>query len=445
MTDKECQAATSSTQTNHQTIKSLTGGVFSLSFTPWVLLGFFIVFFVDFIYPTFLSAYHEFRLFPNFPVLKPLGADLHEFLNFSRHMLETGSPYIQPNYYPPFQAIFFLPLLRPGPDQSFIYLTILSLICFLTLIFCLPALVEKKHQLRPLALFGVVSGLFSYGLWFELERGQFDLLVMGLCFGGIYLYHFYPRWRWLAFALFIMSVNIKIYPVVFILCFTRDWRDWKSNLIRWGLLLIANFAGLFILGWQVFLDFLQALTSQLGNPTYWWAGNHSADSFVRVMVESMKDSQGVVAPLRANIRWLVLGLQALYLFCLGGVLIMVYRRRMSAANPYLLLMLTLGTMVLPSTSHDYKLSLLVSPVILLLNQLEFHRSGRVWLDSAAIVLVTIFSAAYSSTLFLHNDLPVWLTNNLPALLIMAAATVFLMMVRVKQNQQTTCQEFDDLA
>jgi hypothetical protein len=270
---------------------------------------------------------------------------------------------------------------------------------------------------------------------------------MALCFGGIYLYHAHPRWRMAAYLLFIMAVNIKIYPGIFLLCFTSDWHDWKHNLRRWGLLLLANFAGLFILGWKVFLDFLQALADQMSQPSYWWSGNHSIDSFVRVVVDSLKvGSPAVYEMLQANIRWFSVGLILLYLLCLGGVLLIAYRQRLSAANPYLILALTLGTMLIPSTSHDYKLSILIAPMVLLLNSLELRRSGRTGLDLAIILLLIILSTAYSATLFLHTDLPILLTSNLPPLMIIAGASALLLWVRSAQScRMGEGTEFHDLA
>jgi len=415
--------------------------------TNWVLMGFFTTFFVYFIVPTFLNAYHELRLFPYFPELKPLGADLHEYLKFSRMLIDTGTPYTPPNYYPPFQAVFFLRFMYSGPDQSYIYLTLLSFISFLAITWLYPMLVAKERRLNPMAVFGLITGLISYGLWFELERGQFDLLVMAMCYAGIYLYHFRPRWRLAAYLLFILSVNIKIYPVIFVLCFTTDWHDWVRNLRRWGLLLLANFAGLFILGWKVFLDFINALVGEVNQPSYYWSGNHSIDSFVRVMLETFKKSSPAVYDIiHPNIRWIELALLLLYLLCLGMVLRIAYLQRLSAANPYLIMLLTIGTLVIPSTSHDYKLSIFIAPMVLILNNLELRRSSRIWLDLTAILLVVVLSTAYSSTLFMHVDLPVLLTNNMPALLVIAIASTLLLWVRSAQSRQMTPEiEFHDLA
>ena len=371
--------------------------------------------------------------------------DLREYLGFSKALVDTGTPYIVPNYYPPFEALFFMRLMHSGPDQGYIYLTILSFISFVGTTFLFPVLLAKDHRISPLAAFALITGLFSFGLWFEFLQGQFDLLVMVMCFAGLYLYHYHPRLRFLAYLLFILSVQVKIFPGVFLFCFTTDWRAWKANLLRWGGLLLANFAALFVLGPKVFMDFINALTSQVGRPSYWGPNNHSIDSFVRVVVDSFKNQPALAAQLKPEIPLLELPLMAFYLACLGAVLWIAYKKRLSAINPYLLLTLTIASMVLPSTSHDYKFSIFIAPMVVLLNGLELRRSGRLRLDIAAIVLLLVLTSLYAITLFPHNDLPLLLTNNLPALLIIALCTALLLRVRVLQSQRLgSGVEFRDL-
>ncbi len=419
----------------------------NLPLTGWVLGVFFLIFFAYYIVPVVLNEYHELRVYPDFPVINPIGGDLREYLGFSKALLDNGSPYIIPNYYPPLQALVFLPFVRFGPDQSYVYITALNMVSFLAIAWLLPWVSSRPRQWNQRATLVLVSGLFSYGLLFQLERGQFDLLVMVLCFASIYLFHRHPRLRLLAYLLFVVSVNIKIYPLIFILCFTQDWRDWKRNLLRWGLLGLANLAGLFVLGWKVFRDFIDALTSQMGSPTYVWVGNHSIDSFVRMFSRWVRDD----APrlhnlLEDNVRLFSLPFLAIYALCLGVVLVLLYRKRMSAANPYLLMVLTLGTMLIPSTSHDYKLVILVGPVALLFNQLDLRSSGRRSLDMSAIALILVFSAAYFSTLFFHPDLPIPLANNMPALLIMTVTAAGLLAARSAQARRLgSPAEFRDLA
>jgi len=284
-------------------------------------------------------------------------------------------------------------------------------------------------------------------LWFEIERGQFDLITMVICFLAIYIYHHHPRFRLAAYFLFILSVNLKIYPGIFIICFTTDWQDWKNNLRRWALLLIGSFSGLFILGWKIFLEFVNALIIQMSHPTYVWIGNHSIDSFVRLMVNKLSELNPVLLnSLNANIRWFDIAFLLIYVLCLVGIIRMTYRHKMNASNPYMLLIITLGTMLIPSTSHDYKLCILIPPMVMLFNNLELNRSGKNILDLSAIVLVSLISLSYSATLFLHTDLPFLLASNFPYLFILCVSIVLLLWVRTAQSRRIENQVvFQDIS
>lgn len=413
----------------------LLNAVLSLPVSVWVLASYLVIFFFYFILPTFLNPYHELHFFYGFPELKPLGADLHEYLNYVKNFAEKGTPYFPPNYYPPFQALFFLRFMYSGPDQSFIYLTILTYLSFIAITIIYPRLVSPDRKLNSPAIFFILTGLISYGLLFEIERGQFDLLAMAFCYLAIYIYHRHPRWRLAAYLFFVMSVNLKIYPGIFLFCFTSNWRDWKNNLRRWALLLAANFAFLFILGWNVFLDFVRMLTKELGRPSYWWIGNHSIDSFLRVICEyTEKANPAFHNMLSANFQWFQIALLLGFLVCFGSVLWLTYHYQWNAGNPYLLLLATLGAMVIPSTSHDYKLCILIAPMTILFSQLKMPQSGRKLLDLTAVIMVIILTSAYCTTLFLHTDMPGFMANNFPALMLIAASATILYWISSQQNQ-----------
>ena len=98
------------------------------------------------------------------------------------------------------------------------------------------------------------------------------------------------------------------------------------------------------------------------------------------------------------------------------------RRRL---NPELLLACTLGTSLLPAISNDYRLSILVGPVAVLLTgttggprAADRGRDGRLW----TALTIAALSAAYSATLvpiaFKPENLV--LANACPALLLMLA-------------------------
>ena len=103
-----------------------------------------------------------------------------------------------------------------------------------------------------------VSGLFSYGLCFELSWGQFNVLAMACAAWGLYAFHRARGWRgrWAAYVLLCVAIQLKVYPAIFVLLMTRHPRAWRQNLFRWCGLGAANLLLLFALGPRVFMDFL---------------------------------------------------------------------------------------------------------------------------------------------------------------------------------------------
>lgn len=408
----------------------------------WVLLCFFVVFFAYFILPTYLNDYHEFRLFTEFPKHETIGYDLTDRIHFSQMLLDSKSPYDQRNFYPPLQSLFTIRFALTGPNTSFIFMTLISFVCFLLITALWPYIVSKDHHLNSLAVFVIFTGLYSLGFWFELESGQFNLFAMLCCFGAIYLFHRFPKMRWLAYILFIISVNLKIYPGIFVVCFTEDWHSWKKNLLRWGLLLLGCFACLFVLGWKVFLDFLYYFRSELAHPSNIWVGNHSIESFTTLAIQTFKGNDpALFKSLLTNQKIIQYFFLLIYAACLIWVWLTMYKRNIPATDPTFILILTIGAMIIPATSHDFKLSILAAPVCLLFNQLHNTRSGKNWLDLAAVVLLCLTTLTYSATIFVHTqNLPLILQNNFPALMVLLLSVVLLFKVQTRQKAHSDERE-----
>ncbi len=397
----------------------------------WLLIGYFFFFTYFFLKPSYLNQDQLLRFFTNMLPSEPNGTDLRQYLSFSKALLEQGSPYISPNYYPPLESAFFVPLTFTTPQRAYFFMTLISYACFLGITLLFPLQLSKERRVSPVVAFITISGLFSYGFLYELERGQFDLVVVALCFAGLYLYHYHPRWRWLGYLLFTLSIQIKLYTAIFIFCFARDWHDWKRNLLRWGGLLVVNVAALFALGPKVFFDFINAIRSQIQTPSYVWVGNLSINSFSKIAVEEIS-AYGIDPhnPILNTYQTLIqLALLGFYALCLALVLWIVYRNHLSPLNPYLILILAVGSLVIPSTSHNYKLSVIAAPMAFLGGSLDWRRSGRLLIDILSTWLVIVLSLAYTAMLFFRDSWPLLLNNNLPALLLIAGAAALLMWVR----------------
>jgi len=275
-----------------------------------------------------------------------------------------------------------------------------------------------------LLIFFFLTALFSCGLQLELERGQFNIIAIAFCFFAVYLYHYHNSLRYYAYLLFSVSIQLKIYPVVFILMFIKDWRDWKGNMQRFLGLGLINILLLFALGWKVFLDYAKVLPILMGQV---WVNplNHSIRSFAYGLADFARDILPSPALLWASNNSALIEkiLVAYYLICLLIVLIRVYKNREREMNSNLLLICTIGCMLLPSASIDYKLPIIAFPLAIVLSCKSIHFHVHGFKRILAILLVIIASFSYSVTLFPFIYKPhILATNTLMLLFILTAIT-----------------------
>ena len=132
--------------------------------------------------------------------------------------------------------------------------------CILTLLLPLK-IIGKKYFSLALLLF--ITGLFSYGLQFEVERGQYNVFTFLLCMAAIYIFHYHPKYRLIAYFLFSLSIQLKLYPAIFIVMFVDDWRNWKNVILRFVGIGLFNLMLFFVMGYQTFWDFIGSVTAQI--------------------------------------------------------------------------------------------------------------------------------------------------------------------------------------
>ena len=365
----------------------------------WVLLGFSITYLFFFIYPIFLS--NPIMQFPRYvPAMDPIGVDLKANLSFSNSLFfakkDTGN-------YTPLTNILFAPLLFLKFYWAYRIITLINVFCYVLLTLVVPLRIAKNRQVPSLLMLLFITGLFSYGFQFELERGQFNVIAISMCFLAIWIYHYHNRYRFLAYILFIISVQLKAYPLIFIVMLIGDWHDWKNNIKRVLILVIVNIALLFVLGYQAFLNFLKTITGFAGVP-YIWSGNHSIFAFVALFSQKLYEHGWVWA--KQNSGLVQNALLAIIAVCIFLIILKIYRQKQTGLNSYLLLACTIGALVIPSVSNDYTLSFLTAPVaILLLSNGFFEQTQNRSLHIVMIVLLLVFSIAYSSTLFSITNSP----------------------------------------
>ncbi len=388
----------------------------------WVLTGFIIGYVVLFIFPVFFNPDHRIQYFNRYlPSRAPIGVDFRAIVVSVENWISTKET---PNIlYSPLFNIFFAPILLLSYPKNYYLLTSLTLISFFVLTFLLPRRISPREN-HPIITFIFATAIFSYGLQFELERGQFHTIAFMLCILSIYIFHYHKAYRLFAYLIFSLSIQFKIYPAIFVVLFVENWRDWKINLIRFMKLGFLNIVFLFFLGYSYFTQFIAHLTSSI-DTTETWIGNHSIRAFVANLVNSGFGlfPQTTLDWMKAHSSDLEASLVLYFIICFIFVITRAYLDNKPGVNTNLLLVCTIGALVIPSINHDYTLALLAAPFAMAISSLS--AAGKDWQKLLAIFLITVSSLAYTITLFPFKYKPEYLANSLPMLIVILTAITLL--------------------
>jgi len=403
--------------------------ILNLPVLVWVLAGFLITYTLFFIAPVFLNSTNRMHYLTKYLVdLYPIGNDMILVIDLAKGwFLEGESPY-PTQLYPPLTYILFAPFLLIGNYTTlFRFFTFGTLVSYIFLTFLLPAKIIGKDKLSIVGLF-FTTGLVSYGLQFELERGQYNVFTFLLCMLSIYIFHYHPRYRIFAYLLFSLSVQLKLYPAIFIVMLVDDWRNWKNVLLRFIGIGTFNFILLFAMGYEIFQGFIRSVFTQLITPSWVWNENHSIKSFVVTLTEDgfKMVEPNTLALMKQNDTLIVNVLFLVVLACFISGVWIFYLRREKGIDTYLLLACTIGALTIP-ISIDYTLSILAAPMALFLSGLAEMRSSR---NRFISILLTIsLSFAYSSMLIPYKYKPYFMNNSFPPLFIILIITTLLNFMR----------------
>ena len=415
-------------------VQKFVNHILNLPMIIWVLLAFLLVYFRYFIFPLFLNSGLVMDYLTGYlENINPIGNDLIVMLDQIKGWVATGqSPYLV-QFYPPLTYLIFTPLLLIKDYLAlYRFFTAFSFINYSLLTLWLPfKMIDKRNASLAFLLF--VTGLFSYGFQLELERGQYNVFAFLLCMSSIYTFHYHPKYRLIAYFLFSISIQLKLYPAIFIFMFVDDWRDWKNTIRRFIGIGIFNLMLFFVMGPQIFLDFIRSVTAQIVNPSWKGVTNHSISSFVG----SVKyDGLGLVnmetlRVIRHNSEWLEAFLFVIFIILFVSNLVIFYIRKEPGLDPYLLLACTIGAIILP-ISYDYTLSILVTPMLLFLNGMS--EMTKAWHKLLSILLTLAISIAYFSTLVPYKYRPFYLDNIFPSLFLILIVVTILNFMRYKNSK-----------
>ena len=411
-------------------VNSIINWIINLPTIVWVIIGFLIAYVVLYIFPVFFNPEHRILYFNRYiPDKYPIGLDLSTIAgSISTWFSTDGGPYQNPNiFYPPLHHVLLAPILLLAYPQRYYLVVTLALICLFILVFLIPALANKKGNMS-IPVFFLVTILFSYGFQFELERGQFNVITFTLCITAIYLFYYHKRFRYLAYLLFSFSVHLRIYPAIFIVMFIENWASMQQNIKRILGIGIFNVMLLFVLGPSVLSEFFIALSGKLGT-TWTWSGNHSTTAFVYNLTNSgfglfTDDS---LIWLKERSIFITLSLLMYFIICFLTIFIRDFTNKRHGFNPDLLLICTIGGMIIPSVSHDYKLALLAGPLALALSNRKMASTTTIRnLFSALLIVIT--SLAYSITLFPQKYRPQYLESSFPLLMVILTTITLISLI-----------------
>jgi len=401
----------------------------------WILIPFLGIYFIFFVSPVFLNEKLQMAYLNRYlPHTGMIGADLRVFLEYIEAWLNSGqSPYVSGYIaYPPFSFILFSPLVLVGYPGAYRLITVATLISYFIVTLAIPMLLTKGKSFS-IILFIFIIGLFSYGLQFELERGQSNLIAFMFCLLGVYLFHYHKRFRLFAYILFSISIQLKLYPAIFFVLFFDDWRDWEGNVKRMLGIALSNVALLFVMGYAAFIDFTKAIMLQQFNLSQ-WNGNHSIRAFAVNFTShgfGLFDLETLTA-LGQSTRTIEIILMGILGFCIGLVIWILYRREERGFNPFLLLASTLGALVIPSVSNDYKLSVLPAAAAILLSQISV--TGTTSRKIFTIIMIILFSSAFWSALYPFKVKPEILSSSFPIIFLMLITGILLYLAIGRASQ-----------
>jgi len=407
-------------------LRKLPEQLLQISPKYWILSVFLVLYVLFFLFPVFFAKLkiQYFVKYIPYEWVSFIGNDIRWTIERIEEWLTLKQSPFSGFFYPPLTVFIFAPFMILGYPGYFKLITIITLFGYIIATLLIPIFVTPKKNTTLLLLF-FVTGLFSYGLQFEMDRGQFNLIAFTACFLAIYLFHYHPKLRYFSYLLFTLAVQLKMYPIIFILMFVKDWRKWAENIKRLIGLLLLNISLVFVLGVQVGLDFLRNLTTaQLS----FQSSRREDLSITGFVLNLTEDGFGVipssaVSKLAAHAGTIEILFLAIFALCLISILYYSYRKNNKGFNIYLLVICAIGALMIPSASVDYKLPLLIGPVAITLANLPSLRSHTK--QAVLIFLLLVISFAYWSTLYPFTVKPYLISRNFPALFVLLLSVTFL--------------------
>jgi len=388
-----------------------------------ILAGYSVSFLSIYVYHTYFAGAAVMRFFQDVPAMKEgIGFDLLVNTESCSRCFREGIRSDGTMYFSPLFVILFYTLSRIDPVTLRWASCAITLFSYVAVCLMLPRFWNGSSRVSCSSLFIMATGLTSYGLRFDLERGQWNAVAMLLTFLALVLKRSQRReTRYLGYSLFILAVHLKLWPLIFIIGFATPNAGWKTNVRRFLLFIAANVALLFLLGPTFLKAYLITLTKRVGDP-YLWFGNLSLYSFT----EQVSEAHGWNPYFLACASW---AFTITYIL----TLIFVFYRQWDGDNILVLILCLLGALLFPTTSHEYKLLLLTMGLALFFACYRFAYIGMSLCAITERIAVLFIAMCYPVTLFSYVYKSTWdifLKMNTFYLVVIALAVMTLIWLRL---------------
>lgn len=347
-----------------------------------VLIAFIVTYTVSYFYPVFIQGI-EMKQIQSIPTIKPIGADFRETINMANN--DKLIPYS------PFVDLMFKPLGLLKPKINFLLVTFLTILSVTAIII---TLINNYAYNQYILLLFLMPFLFSYPFNFEIERGQWN--IISFCLAMIGVHNFNNNNKIYGIILITIAAHLKIFPILFFLLCISKHQTLLYN-IKWiFIMFLINILLLNIQGIALLIDYFNALKDYSFNIYHFGIRNHSLMSFLyqRELTE----------------------LRYFFMIFTGFILFssfLFYYFNEKGTKPFnapLFFILTILTLVMPSVSHDYKLSIFILAGMLYLSQFKHLISSKLAIANIITTSILIYLAYYSKEYFTINYLSSLFSN-----------------------------------
>ncbi|CAG0992672.1 hypothetical protein ANRL3_02885 [Anaerolineae bacterium] len=291
--------------------------------------------------------------------------------------------------YPPVVTLLAMPLTYFTLWRAYIiFLTLLYItnIAAVVVANLLAGEISEKGQGLSWEIAGMVTmyTLTSYGLFFGLKNGNYDVFPSFFAVLGIFFLVRFPEKIWLSTLFLSLATHLKVYPGILFLLLI--WRYGLKSIVP---LFIINI-GLFLsLGFDRMVEFFAQLGPYVSNP-FITVKNSSAISFAEHLIlngvsldKSLLTGIFIAIPV---LIWL-------------GSAFFIYRKGFDNLGVLWYFVVSFGPMfALPAVSHDYKLVILSAPLVLALFRMAetYARTG----SALAAIIIILFMV---TAIFIHRS------------------------------------------